>query len=179
MILISTSHFLSDFTISYVLFYVLLSLVIIGLVIFFVLFIVISLRKWRQLKVLRWSFVWLSIFFILLVFFGNIRRQYYWHGSIPISVENRSGMAIDFLQVYGRHDNLELQDLQNGQTIDSVFYGHAIDYDARNSFENRIYMRFQAKGKWHDHIVAGKWVYFNNSLLIRIHAPDSVNVDLW
>ena len=177
--LISYAFFDADYLITYITFWVMIVLLILGILLFLVLFVEIALREWRQLVVLRVPFVWLSIFFILILLFGNMRKHYYWQGSIPISIQNESGMPLDFISIYGRHDELEIRSLQNTQSIDSVFYGHKIDYDTRNNNENCIYIRFRSNGKWHKHIVAGKWRYFNNSIGIGIHSPDSVSIKLW
>ncbi len=134
---------------------------------------------WRMLRHLRWSFLLLCTFFIMLLLNRVYLRHYSLDDKVELSVQNDSPVKIKYAKIHGRHELVEMENLLPGNRKDTLFYGSDIDYHTRNHYENQIFISYMIGGHWYKHQIVGTWRVIREKISVNIVSGDSVGVRSW
>src|SRR5690606_23631870 len=118
----------------------------------------------KGLKELRWNFILLTIFIIMLSLTGQLNKFYGFKNKIILSVGNKMEELIDIIRIYGRHDLIEIKDLKQGDRKYIEFRGKNIDYKTKNYLENRIYVDYYSSKEWSSELIVGPWTVMMDTL---------------
>jgi len=131
----------------------------------------------KGLKELRWNFILLTIFIIMLSLTGQLNKFYGFKNKLILSVGNKMKEPIDILRIYGRHDLIEIKDLKQGDRKYIEFRGKNIDYKTKNYLENRIYVDYYSSKEWSSELIVGPWTVLIDTLKIDLIKKDSIQTN--
>ncbi len=131
----------------------------------------------KGLKELRWNFILLTIFIIMLSLTGQLNKFYGFKNKIILSVGHKMEEPIDILRIYGRHDLIEIKDLKQGDRKYIEFRGKNIDYKTKNYLENRIYVDYYSSKEWSSELIVGPWTVMMDTLKIDLIKKDSIQTN--
>jgi hypothetical protein len=129
---------------------------------------------------LKWDFFLLTFFVIMFSLTGQLNKFYIFKDKYVISIDNKTDNPIEIFKIYGRHDLVEVRDLEQGRVNYIDFRGKNIDYKTKNHLENRILIDYYLDKEWNSKIIVDPWTVVTwDTLKIVFHKTDSVTASLY
>lgn len=128
----------------------------------------------RTAAVLKWPSVLFVLTYLVLQASGVPMARLTGSDIVRVQVVNESGKSIQYLDLFGRGDQVRLDNIPTGGSTVAVFRGRERDDRARDRYSNRVGVSWHIDGRWRERMLVGEAVRIGERMTIVFPAADSV-----
>jgi len=134
----------------------------------------------RTLLYLKWPFVLFTLTYLVLTSSRDlVLPRLTGSDTVRLRVENRTGVTIDKLAIFGRGAHLGFDRLRADSAKVAAFRGRKLNFQAGDPYSNRVWATWYAGGQWRERLIVGQSRVIGDSMIIQFPTLDSVTVAVW